>query len=82
MSLKSTVRETGILGSSGIRVRCVVEATKVDNPAVGEPSHVELKIAEVSANFPNGDYDLQAFGGRHLIRRSNGKWITVFTFLP
>ncbi len=80
ISLKRTVRERGILASGGTHVDCVVEATEVSNQAGGPPIYAEIKIAEVGALLPSGDYDLLAFGGKHLMRRSNGRWIALLSY--
>lgn len=80
MSLKRTVREPGILASAGIHVECVVEATEVSNPNGGPPTYADIQIAEVRSLLPNGDYDLLAFGGKHLVRRSTGRWIALLSY--
>jgi hypothetical protein len=78
---KQTIRERGILSSAGIQAECVVEATQISDPAGGPPTYTDIKIAEVLlARFPNGDYDLSVFGRKHLVRHSNGRWITVLSY--
>ena len=80
MSLKRTVREPGVLSSAGINVDCVVEATAVPGLDGGPTTYADIQIAETTSLLPNGDYDLLAFGRKHLVRRSNGRWIALLSY--
>ena len=79
MQPRNVIRERGVISSAGINVECVVEATPVPDPNGGEPSYTDIKIAEVLlARFPTGDYDLLAFGKKHLVRHSSRGWIYLW----